>query len=160
MRYFVVAEDGSKYGPADVKLLNAWVAEGRLLPVMTLEEEGSHHQVTAASVEALDFYVLQQPKDAAAPSPPPGEVIALDEPISQDPERLDMAVGWSMILITLCLIPFPSTVGFLGLFTALLGLVASMKAKDRNYPAATALLAFNALALIIWSIARLYYAVR
>jgi hypothetical protein len=159
MRYFVVAEDGSKYGPAEVKLLNDWIEEGRLLPGMTLEEEGSKHQITAASVEGLDFYVLDTPREER--EAPPADVLAITfEPSVQESQKADMFIAWAMVLITLCLAPIRGAAGMLGIFTAMLGLVAAFKAKDRGYESAIVPIAFNVLALVIWLVARGYFALR
>jgi hypothetical protein len=159
MRYFVVAEDGSKYGPADVKLLNAWIAEGRLLPVMTLEEEGSHHKVTAASLDGLDFYSLE-PGSASPSAQGEALVLAFDPPIQHESEKLDVFLAWSMMLVTLCLSGVRSIAGVLGVFTALLGITAALKAKDKGIDSASVVLAFNLVALVIWALARLFFLLR
>lgn len=53
MRYFVIAPDGSKYGPADLPTLRAWVAEGRIVADTMLEEEKSRQRVAARMVAGL-----------------------------------------------------------------------------------------------------------
>jgi hypothetical protein len=50
LRYFVIAPDGSKYGPADIQTLRAWMIEGRIAATTMLEEEGTRRQVQAQSV--------------------------------------------------------------------------------------------------------------
>jgi len=59
MRYFVIAEDGNKYGPADIQTLNTWIQEGRILPSTLIEEEGSGARLAANSVAGLVFGVTQ-----------------------------------------------------------------------------------------------------
>ena len=162
MRYFVVADDGSKYGPAEVSLLNVWIEEGRLLPKMVLEEEGTHHRVAAASIEQLDFYVLEAP---APPSPTdlvPSEVAALvyDVSVTHESERADMFLSWAMVVVTLCLSGVKLMAGYIGAFTALLGIVAAWKAKDRGFEGASVALAMNVFGLLIWLLARLYFITR
>ena len=159
MRYFVVAEDGSKYGPADVKLLNAWIAEGRLLPVMTLHEEGTNHPVTAASIDGLDFYSLE-PNGVPVVSAGEAMAIAFEPQIQHESEKLDVFLAWAMVVVTLTLSAFRTIVGVLGVFTALLGLVAAFKAKDKGHDGAGLLIAFNVLALAVWCIARVFYMLR
>ncbi|HSI73779.1 MAG TPA: hypothetical protein VK934_11450 [Fimbriimonas sp.] len=160
MRYFVIADDGSRYGPADVKLLNDWIEEGRLLPAMSLEEEGSRHMVTAASIEGLDFYILDTPREQR--EAPPGDVLALtfEPPTSHESEKADMFIAWAMVVITLCLAAVKASVGILGIFTAMLGLVAAFKAKDRGYDSASVAIAFNALGLMVWLAARAFFLLR
>ncbi len=67
IKYFVVASDGQKYGPADVATLNHWIGEGRLHPNTMLVEEGTDMQVQASGVPALKFVAPPAP----AQSPPP-----------------------------------------------------------------------------------------
>jgi hypothetical protein len=67
MRYFVIGDDGKRYGPADLEALNQWIQEGRLLPTTLLEEEGSGARIAAQAVQGLNF-----PAAAAAPGPQTG----------------------------------------------------------------------------------------
>ena len=64
MRYFVIGDDGQKYGPADLDLLNSWITEGRLLPTQQLEDESSGLRLAAGAVQGLNF-PLQNPQSAA-----------------------------------------------------------------------------------------------
>jgi len=63
MAYYVVDHQGNKYGPADIDTLNQWIADGRLVPHMMLEDERSGGQIVASSVAGLNFGM-------AAPPPP------------------------------------------------------------------------------------------
>jgi hypothetical protein len=67
MRYFVVADDGSRYGPADVATLNSWIQEGRLLPATLLEDESSGARIAAAAVSGLIFPSARSTEAAAPP---------------------------------------------------------------------------------------------
>lgn len=53
LRYFVIAPDGSKYGPADVNTLRQWLAQGRITPDTLLEEESSRQRFQAKLVAGL-----------------------------------------------------------------------------------------------------------
>jgi len=55
VRYFVIAPDGSRFGPADLATLRAWAAQGRIAPDTILEEEASHQRVAARLVAGLTF---------------------------------------------------------------------------------------------------------
>ena len=68
IKYFVIAADGQKYGPADVPTLNTWIAEGRLQPTTMLQEANSSVQVEAHGVPALKF--TARPANAPPPSAP------------------------------------------------------------------------------------------
>jgi hypothetical protein len=67
LRYFVIAPDGSKYGPADIPTLRSWVAQGRISPDTILEEEASRQRVQARLVAGL--FVAEGP---SAPGYPRG----------------------------------------------------------------------------------------
>jgi hypothetical protein len=60
MGYYVLGDQGQKYGPADVATLNQWVAEGRVLATSMLEDETSGTRMAASAVRGLQF---------AAPNP-------------------------------------------------------------------------------------------
>jgi hypothetical protein len=64
MQYFVIGEDGYKYGPADVLQLNSWIIEGRLTPTTRLEQVGSGVQVYASTVPGLNFPMTTPPGGA------------------------------------------------------------------------------------------------
>lgn len=65
MRYFVIGDDGQKYGPADIPTLQGWIREGRLLPTQQLEDEASGTRTVARAVNGLEF-----PPDFTAPGNP------------------------------------------------------------------------------------------
>ncbi|HLO99637.1 MAG TPA: GYF domain-containing protein [Fimbriimonas sp.] len=53
MRYFIHANDGQIYGPADIQALNQWIAEGRIIPTTLLQPEGSQSRIAASTVMGL-----------------------------------------------------------------------------------------------------------
>lgn len=61
MQYFVISDDGQKYGPADLMVLNQWVRENRLRPDTMLESVTTAERLVASTVIGLEF----------ASSPPP-----------------------------------------------------------------------------------------
>lgn len=61
MQYFVIGDDGIKYGPAEVLQLNSWIIEGRLTPTTRLEPAGGGPQVYASSVPGLNFPTTTPP---------------------------------------------------------------------------------------------------
>ncbi len=52
--YFVVGEDGNRYGPADIDALVQWAREGRIVSSTVLVERGTERQVSASSITAID----------------------------------------------------------------------------------------------------------
>lgn len=52
-KYFVVAHDGGKYGPADVATLAGWAAQKRLTPKTVLEQEGTGTRLEAGQVAGI-----------------------------------------------------------------------------------------------------------
>ena len=144
MRYFVVSEDGGKFGPAEVPLLNQWIEEGRLLPEMHLQEDGTNHRVIAASVLGLDFNEHGEAPVGRAPVMAMERETAVASPVS------DLALAFSMVVVTLCLAPVQVVLGYLGIFTAILGCMASLKAKERMDSLGGPALILNLLAFTVW----------
>ncbi|MGI6295241.1 MAG: TM2 domain-containing protein [Armatimonadota bacterium] len=66
MSYYVIAEDGSRYGPADIQQLSQWVTEGRVSASTVLEDETTGQKVAASSVLELAF----TPAAASSGMPP------------------------------------------------------------------------------------------
>ncbi len=63
MRYFVIAENGELYGPADLETLNQWILEGRIVPTSMIQEELGGARFAASLLEGLQF--------STSPVPPP-----------------------------------------------------------------------------------------
>jgi len=64
VRFFVIAPDGGRFGPADIPTLNHWIAEGRLLPSQVLEDEANGARLSANLIPGLVF-------NLRAPDAPP-----------------------------------------------------------------------------------------
>lgn len=65
MKYFVIAHDGKKYGPADADTLTQWASEGRITPATELEEELTGRRLMARDVDGiiLSESATQEPGD-------------------------------------------------------------------------------------------------
>lgn len=61
MGYYVLGDQGQKYGPADVATLNLWISEGRVLPSTLLEDETSGLRSSATAVRGLQFPATPNP---------------------------------------------------------------------------------------------------
>jgi len=66
MQYYVVADDGQKYGPADVPTLAQWAQEGRLNANTLLESMQDASRAPASQVPGIF-------PDGAGYAPPPGQ---------------------------------------------------------------------------------------
>ena len=70
MGYYVIGPDGTKYGPAEIAVLQKWVAEGWIHQATVLEEDGSGQRVAAEKVPELGLGAAGQAV-ATAPMPTP-----------------------------------------------------------------------------------------
>lgn len=55
MQYFVVAQDGQRYGPVDLPTLNSWVQQGRILHYTVIVDAMTGRQVPAAQIPGLNL---------------------------------------------------------------------------------------------------------
>lgn len=147
MRYYVIAPDGQRYGPAEVSTLNEWAAEGRLLPTQMVEDETSGVRTAASSLEGLIF-------PAAAPSTPvtPPAGYSGGQPYQQhyarpgyagDDGSKDMNQAWIF-----------GVLGFFccGLIFGILGLQAANRAQAKGHPSANAARILNIIVLVLWGL--------
>jgi hypothetical protein len=134
LRYFVIAPDGSKFGPADIPTLREWVAQGRIAPDTMLEEEASRQRVAARFVAGLGFgaempgYIQPAGRRGRREGRPP------------DTGNWDLM--WSYICSALSII-------CCGLFI-IGGFVYANRAKAKGNPGATAAFIFAVFFLILW----------
>ena len=132
MRYFVIGDDGQKYGPADLDLLTSWITEGRLLPTQQLEDESSGLRLAAGAVQGLNF-PLQNPQSAAVAQgslnqPPTGSPYAAPggQPYQAYPRANNFSMGddgsgdiqkayiYAVVGLLCCLLGFIPAFIFLG----------------------------------------------
>jgi len=160
MRYFVVTDNGQKYGPADLPTLNQWIAEGRVIPSTILEDEGSGVRMAASTLSGLEFgapTMTQTPPyggpSVGAPSasgplaggyPRPGSAPA-------DNGQSDMTQAW--VFGALCLgniTVFCSPLcGGLSILFGILGLLAAIRAEAKGHPQAKTAKIFNIVVLVL-----------
>lgn len=82
MKFYVIANDGGKFGPADIATLNQWIQEDRIYPDTQVESAETGMRQTARDVPGLVF---------AAPAPAPGgaapyqQADPLRQPTQQSP---------------------------------------------------------------------------
>lgn len=70
MQYMVIWNDGQKFGPADLTVLNEWIAQGRITPTTELESVVDGSRLQAGSLPGLVFPGTAAPAEPAAPTAP------------------------------------------------------------------------------------------
>ncbi|MBC8064497.1 MAG: hypothetical protein H7Y17_06690 [Chlorobia bacterium] len=157
--YFVVLPDGQKFGPADVNLLNQWVAEGRVLANTMLEDAQSGQRLPASSLPGLQVATAQPPGPYPAPgtmNPPQqyggyyrGGPAAVGDSGQND---LTLAYVFASLGLVMCLGGgLCGGCGLVGIVFPILGLVYAKKAEDKGNPGANGarIMSWVALALQI-----------
>jgi hypothetical protein len=149
VRYYVLSDDGQKYGPADVPTLNQWIAENRLLPTQMLEEEASGARFAARAVPGLNF---PMPADNPAPTGPAysgyyrgpqgagGAVGGDDGSREITPAWILFAVG---VFSGCCLFAFG------GFLVPGAGVYFALKAKQKGHPQGGLVFGLNLAVLIV-----------
>jgi len=71
--YYAIAQDGNRYGPADIPPLQQWGREGRIAPNTTLEDEFTGTQIRASLLPELSHLFPSQtvPPGDSYRQPPP-----------------------------------------------------------------------------------------
>ncbi len=162
MGYYVLGDQGQKYGPADVATLNMWVGEGRVVPHTMLEDEVSGGQIAAASVPGLQFQVVAPPPNNPYSQPPMGQPMGQQQPYQGYPRgpmisadagagdfRTSLMCAGGSVLLTLF---FP--IG--GLICAGYALRAAQRAKAYGHPNGTIAVVVSACAMGLWIVTRLF----
>ncbi len=94
MKYFVIAADGQRYGPADIPTLNQWIAEGRINAQTLLGDEAGEPPVVATLVPGLEFGGAQTATTApSAPVSPAYPTDSLNQPSYVNYPRGGQMVG-------------------------------------------------------------------
>jgi hypothetical protein len=153
MGYYVLGEQGQKYGPADLATLNEWVTEGRVLPGTMLEDATSGARVMASSVAGLRF--AQSPPQSPTANPgfaqPPQYRPQQYQTTNSGGDQSQFALALIMAIIS-PLLSFFLPIG--GLFTGLIGIRTAIRVKDAGHPMGILVIVLNVLALAFWVITR------
>jgi hypothetical protein len=141
--YFVLLDNGQRFGPADVRLLNQWAQEGRLLPGSTLEDTSTRQRFFANQMPGLIF-----PQGAPGMAPgqwtqPPGPM-----PYAQYQRPLGMADNGSGDLTASWVCSALSWVA-LPIVLSAVGLVMANKAEAKGNPSAQAARIFAMVSLAL-----------
>ena len=154
MRYFVIGDDGQKYGPADIPTLQSWIGEGRLLPTQQVEEEGSGSRLAAGAVNGLNFPAQSATPGAQAPTGSP-YASPYSAPVgvqmqSGDDGKNDLIVAWVLggvgAFFCLC-----------GLILQPIALIFANRAINKGNPGGNAVKIFNIVFLCISVVILLAY---
>lgn len=155
--------DGQKFGPADLRLLNQWAAEGRILHGTVLEEASTGRRFDASSLPGLALPQTQTPPTMMSPGtihPPqqyapyyrggPGSVVG-------DNGQNDLTLSYVFSAIGLATCFGGGLCGgcsLIGIVFPILGLVYANKAEQKGHPSAGSakILGWVALCLQIVSV--------
>ena len=152
MGYYVIGEQGQKYGPADVNTLNQWIAEGRIVSHSMLEDETSGGQIVASSVRGLKFSAAPPPVASGAQpyrQAPQYQVPAYQQSGSGDNGPIILAFALAVVSPVLSLL-----LPFGGLMTALWGIRTAAKAKERGHPLGILAIVACGIAIAFWLFTR------
>ena len=150
MRYYVVWPDGQKFGPADVKRLNDWVAEWRVGAATVLEEEATGRTLSATQVPGLNLDPnSQRPSPASRPFPANPLYFAYADDGSREigtAQTLLTIGAFTWICLLLC---FPLALGLLAL--PIVAMVYASKARRKGHPSADGVQRL-AIALLVFQV--------
>lgn len=137
MRYFVVAQDGQRYGPVNLATLNDWIAQGRVLPTTLLEDAEFGGMVTAGNVAGTVF----------SPHAPPPVANFANYPRATQPDwgrgNDELTKAWIFTVISCVVCPF---------ILNLLGLHFATNARNLGHPGAQACRIVNIVMLCLWGL--------
>ena len=152
MQYYVIAPDGSKYGPADVSTLKQWAAENRLSADTQLEDFGTGQRMLASAVAGI---FSDQPTTAPGAAPNMGP--ATGSPYSQAPtmgtvynQNQQQVYDNGQSELTLSWIFSAVGIFCCGLVFCLLGFWKANQAEAKGNPNAKSAKIFSIVALVIW----------
>ena len=141
MRFFVLTQDGQRYGPADIPTLNQWIVEGRIPANQWLEQEGTGQRLIASAVPGLFFLPAAESSVPVGFSQAPGYYNR--GPIygqtygGQFGGSSELSMAW--VLGVIGLLCFPPT--------AIVGIIMANRARKAGHPSATAAIIFNWIVL-------------
>jgi hypothetical protein len=156
MPYFVVADDGAKYGPADLETLNSWIKESRLLAATLLEDDTSGARIAAGSVPGLNFPSARATEGAAppvgvysnpnanrpAPHNPYSANFANQAPVDSEAGKTENLIAWILggVGLVFC---------GLGWLLGGIGAVLGYQAKSKGHPGGNASFIFNIVVVVV-----------
>lgn len=148
--YFVVLPDGQKFGPADLRTLNQWATEGRILSNTVIEDAQTGQRFQAGSLPGLQLTQTMghSPYPAPGTMNPPNQYAAYTRPgtggnSSVGSNDLTLSYVFGALGIGLCAMCGP----VLGIVFPILGLVYAKKAEDQRNPSANSAKILNYIAL-------------
>lgn len=147
MNYYVIGDQGQKYGPADVPTLNEWIAQGRVQPHTMLEDEASGGRIAARATPGLNFPMVPPPA-AAAGSPYPrtnAYATAPAAPMAASGNAMGYALGGIALGILSPISTFLIFYG--GIILGGYGVRLSWRAKDEGSPLGWVGIVLNILAI-------------
>jgi len=160
MNYFVIGPDGSKYGPADMATLNAWAAEGRVVPQTMLEDAATGQQAMASAIPGIVFPMgMQQPMGGPQPGPyqqpggyqQPGPMGGPQQPQFGNAYQRPTGVGYGYDPKELTKAWVMGAVGFIccPVIFSVWGIIIANREKEKGNPQAQNALIFCIVSLVV-----------
>jgi hypothetical protein len=143
LRYFVI-QDGQRFGPADLDLLQVWARQGRLTLESQLEEDLTGRLLRAGELTGLQFAPAPRPSDVAEASqwsaPPIGHY---PRSPARDDGASELTASWicSAVGLFFCFFVLP-----------IVGLVYANKAAAKGNPGAGPARIFAIAVLLVDSV--------
>lgn len=141
MNYFVIADDGQKYGPADIPTLNQWAQDRRVLPTSMLEDAATGARVLASQVPGINFPPPASGQPQGFQQYPRANFVT-----DNGAEEIKKAWIFGAIGLLCCPIVF-----------SVLGIVNAVNAQKKGHPQATTALIFCICSLVIGIGANAYF---
>lgn len=152
MQYYVIAQDGQKYGPADVPTLAQWATEGRINPNTMLESMVDASRVPASSVPGVIAQAAQTSNPYANPPATSNPYIHTQAAPTANYQRpaygvsddgsADITKAW--IFGSLAFVPC-----FCPLLFGILGIVFANNGRTKGHPKGQTALIFSIVGLVV-----------
>ncbi len=154
MGYYVLGDQGQKYGPADIPTLNQWIAEGRIVPHTMLQDEASGGMIAASTIPGLLFLPTASPVSSNYPryNQAPQYQAPAYTSSSGSSDNGPITLAFAMALVS-PILSFFLPIG--GLLTAMWGIRSAIRAKDNGHPLGVIAIVACGVAIAFWGFIRI-----
>jgi hypothetical protein len=147
MQYYVLSNDGQKYGPADVVTLSSWIGQNRLNPSSRLEEVGTGRILSASEIPGLFGAAAATPNYSLPPTAQAG---------NYNPGYGYQAPAYSQAL-TYAWVCFGVTFACSCFLLPIFGLINANKAVAEGHPGGQAARIANIILLVLYALGTIAY---
>ncbi len=148
MQYYVLTNDGQKYGPADVATLSSWISQNRINSSSRLEEVGTGRVISTNEIPGLF---------GSASSAMPNYSLPPNGPVGNyNPGYGHQAPAYSQAL-TYAWVCFGVTFAFGCFLLPIFGLINANKAVAEGHPGGQAARIANIILLVFYVLGTIAY---